>query len=50
VLECSYIRLLREQGGMTAGASSVEVSPYEAAVVELTAAAFPVGASAKAPA
>jgi heme-degrading monooxygenase HmoA len=44
------IRLLREQGGMTAGASSVDVSLYEAAVVELDAAAFPVGASAKAPA
>jgi hypothetical protein len=44
------VRLLREQSGATAGASTVDVSLYEAAVVELDAAAFPVGASQRAPA
>jgi len=44
------IRLLREQGGATAGAGAVDVSLYEAAVVELNAAAFPVGESQRAPA
>jgi heme-degrading monooxygenase HmoA len=44
------LRLLREQGGSTAGASTVEVSQYEAVVVEVNPAAFPVGASQTAPA
>jgi heme-degrading monooxygenase HmoA len=42
------VRAMREQGGATAGASTVEVSLYEAAVVELNAAAFPVGAGQRA--
>jgi heme-degrading monooxygenase HmoA len=42
------IRLLREQGGATAGAGSVEVSLCEAAVVEVNPAAFPVGGSVRA--
>jgi hypothetical protein len=42
------VRLLREQGGATAGASTIEVALYEAAVVELDPAAFPVGARAPA--
>ena len=37
------LRVLREQGAMTMGASSVEVSLYEAVVVQVDQAAFPVG-------
>jgi heme-degrading monooxygenase HmoA len=39
------IRLLREQGGATAGASTVDVSLYECVVLDLKPAAFPVGAA-----
>jgi heme-degrading monooxygenase HmoA len=42
------MRVLREQAGSMAGAGSIEVSLYEAVVVELNdPAAFPVGASQK---
>jgi heme-degrading monooxygenase HmoA len=37
----SALRVLREQGAMTMGASSVEVSLYEAVVVQVDRAAFP---------
>jgi heme-degrading monooxygenase HmoA len=42
------LRVLREQGAMTMGAASVEVSQYEAVVVRVDQAAFPAGAKAPA--
>lgn len=44
----SALRVLREQGAMTMGASSVEVSLYEAVVVQVDQAAFPTGDKAPA--
>jgi heme-degrading monooxygenase HmoA len=44
----SALRVLREQGAMTMGASSVDVSLYEAVVVQVDQSTFPVGDKAPA--